>query len=76
MIVTVVVLQLPVPPHYFSMVTFIGDHKTTIACNLDSNILYYLAQLHHHPCRWPSLHWEPELVNKTLQRLTGKEAMV
>lgn len=37
------------------------------------DILCYLVQLHHHPYIWPSLHWEPELANRTLQRLTGKE---
>lgn len=36
------------------------------------DILQYLARLHHHPCIWPSLLWEPELASRTLQRLTGK----
>lgn len=43
---------------------------TENSTNGDSH--WYLAQLHHHPYIWPSLHWEPELASRTLQRLTGK----
>lgn len=38
----------------------------------NGDILWYLAQLHHHPYIWLSLHWEPELASRTLQKLTGK----